>query len=364
MGKKKKTIKAKLIVNPDSGSTNDPSARLEEVTRCLLDHGIKVSVALAHPKEAATTIARKAVKKGYKLVIAMGGDGTIEAVARGLVGRKTRLGIFPAGTANNIVKSLGIPEEMNAACELIRAKKTRKIDMGRVKTRDHGKFYFFELASVGLAADLYPVSKKIPKGSLEAVKDTAEKLLAFKSPEVYLTMDGESQLGKINTMLVAVSNTPAWGMNFLMAPGASMEDGLLDVSVYPNFNKAELLAHLAKVMDANAASDDKVQRYRVKKIKIKTKPAMEVMADGEMLGCTLARIRVMPGILRVIAPPGDHGLAQKPEAAGERLPAPVSPVSKERQADEGDNRVKAEEDRQKKEDKAEGTKEEIEAANK
>jgi len=74
--------------------------------------GFKVDVAWSKPKEEATSIARRAAKNGYKIVVAMGGDGTIESVMRGMVGRKARLGIVPVGTQNNIAKSLGIPKTL------------------------------------------------------------------------------------------------------------------------------------------------------------------------------------------------------------------------------------------------------------
>ena len=115
MGKKQKLVQAKLIANPGAGKPAESPKQLEMATRLLLQHGIQVDVALAKPKEEATPLAKQAVKDGYELVIAMGGDGTLEAVMRGMVGRKTALGIIPTGTQNNIAKSLGIPTDMGEA---------------------------------------------------------------------------------------------------------------------------------------------------------------------------------------------------------------------------------------------------------
>ena len=82
--------------------------------------GVKVDVAVAKPHEAAIPIARRAVKEGYKIIIAMGGDDTVEAIIRGIAGSKARLGIIPAGTANDLAKSLGIPEDPLAGLRLNR----------------------------------------------------------------------------------------------------------------------------------------------------------------------------------------------------------------------------------------------------
>src|SRR5664280_457277 len=125
MSKKSKTIRVKLIVNPDAGNASEAANALKLVTGYLKKNGLKASVAWAKPKAKATLLARQAIKDGYVIVIAMGGDGTVEAVMRGMVGSKVRLGIIPAGIENNIAKSLGIPINMEEACALIASRKTR-----------------------------------------------------------------------------------------------------------------------------------------------------------------------------------------------------------------------------------------------
>src|SRR6266508_2255022 len=107
-----RTGRVKLIANPTSGDPAEATVRLEQATRCLLDFGVNVDVALAHPVQEAVPIARKAVKNGYSTVIAMGGDGTISAVIRGLEGSDVHLGILPAGTEHDIAISLGIPMDL------------------------------------------------------------------------------------------------------------------------------------------------------------------------------------------------------------------------------------------------------------
>src|SRR5450756_2359866 len=119
MSKKNKSIRVKLIANPGAGDVLEAVSRIEQVRRNLLDDGLKVDLALAHPKNEAIPIARKAVKDGYDVVIAMGGDGTLGAVIRGIAGSKVKLGIIAAGTENDIAGSLGIPEDLIEACALI-----------------------------------------------------------------------------------------------------------------------------------------------------------------------------------------------------------------------------------------------------
>lgn len=236
MTKKKKTIKAKLIANPGSGTSNDRGKLIEKATRCFQEHGIKLDVAVAKPKEKAITIAKKAVEDGYKVIIGMGGDDTIEAIIRGIVGSKARLGILPVGTANDIAHSLGIPEELEQACAIITDGNIRKLDMGQVKMKKGKKIPFFQLVLMGIGAAMYPdalnASKR--KKPLRSLKNAILTAISHETnPKVSVKMDGESNV-TVETMLAIVSNVPLIGPNMLVVPDASLEDGLLDVSL-PQF---------------------------------------------------------------------------------------------------------------------------------
>ena len=327
MPKKNKTLHAKLIANPGSGTVAGRGKLLEQVIRDLKSLGVKVDVSVAKPKENAIPIARKAVKDGYKLIIAMGGDDTIEAVIRGIGGAKVHLGMIPVGTANNLAKSLGIPEDPKQACQLIASNQIRKLDMGQVKLKNGKKFLFFELVTVGIAAAVYPDLEKVNKGRLSSITGVIQTFLSHEiKPKITLMMDGESVI-TVETMLAIASNVPLIGPNMLVDPNASLEDGLLDISLYPSFSKAELLSYSTKVMHEGSTDDGSIQRYRARKLKIKSSPRLAVMADGVMLGKGTAKIKVMAGALRVIAPDVGAGIEKLPVAKSEELPTPVAPVS-------------------------------------
>lgn len=327
MSKKNKAIRVKLIANPGAGDPSESAAQLEQVTDCLLDFGLDVDVALAHPKREATPIARKAVKDGYDVVIAMGGDGTIGAVISGIAGSKTKLGMIPAGTQNDIARSLGIPEDLKEACALIASGHTRKLDLGQVSTSKTEKFYFFMLTAIGLTATIFPLVKDIPEGKLSGFKNAFNTVFNFDSkPTVFLTLDDESKI-EVETMLVTVTNIPLIGAKNLVAPDASMEDGLLDIAVYPGFNKAELIAYFAQTTHEGTTPDGTIERYRARKIKIKTSPKLDVAAEGIIIGKGTARIKVLPSVLRVLTPEPGTGAEKPLEKTAQDLPEPVSAVS-------------------------------------
>jgi diacylglycerol kinase (ATP) len=324
MSKKNKSIRAKLIANPGAGKASDSANNLKLVIGHLKENGLKVDVALAKPKEEATSIAKQAIKDGYKTVIAMGGDGTIEAVMRGMIGSKARLGIVPAGTENNIAKSLGIPKDLQEACALIASDNMLKLDVGQVTTKKGKKFIFFEMATIGLSAAVYPEANKAASGKLSSIKTAAMTFIHQETrPKVFLTLDEESKV-EVETMLVMVSNTPVFGKNFLVAPGASLQDGLLDISVYPDFSKVELIRYYAAVMDEGYSGDGKVEHYQAHKLKVKASPKLDVMADGVALGKGTVTIKIRPGALRVITAEKNPGFGIPPKDAVERIPVSVS----------------------------------------
>jgi diacylglycerol kinase family enzyme len=152
-------------------------------------------------------------------------------------------------------------------------------------------------------------------------------LLKYKSnPTVYLTLNDESKI-EVKTMLVTIANTPVSGAKNLVAPDASLEDGLLDIAVYPDFSKAELISYFARTAEESLIPDGRIQRYRAQKIKIKTSPKLDVAAEGIILGKGTARIKILPGILRVIAPEPGSGAEKPLDESINEVPEPVSPVS-------------------------------------
>ena len=324
MPRRDKSMRVKLIANPGSGKMGKQTL-LEHVIQYLTDQGVRVDVALARPKKMAVKIAKKAVKNKYKFIIAMGGDDTIEAVIRGMAGSKARLGIIPAGTENNIALSLGLPENPREACALIVNGQSIKLDLGQIKINKQ-KFYFFEVVTIGLVSAIYPDVKEIPKGNLSRIKDAALTILNHETkPKVFMELDGESKI-EVETMLVVLSNIPYIGLKFLVAPDASMQDGLLDIADFPEFSKAELFSYFGKVMNGGQSDDGKIQRYRAAKIKLKTSPELAVMADGIVLGKGRVKIKMRHGALRVIVPEATKDKEGFKKEASLQVPTPVSPV--------------------------------------
>lgn len=274
---------ARLIVNPKSGCIRDGTHPVSDLVERLRSHGIEAQVTLKTSGKVVRESARDAVKRGEKLVIVAGGDGTIEKVAAQLVGSETTLGVLPVGTMNNLARSLGVPLDVEDACALIGMGTARKIDVGcvNVKAKKHVK-YFLETAGLGLGAIAFPMGQDVKKGLWGGLPEALRKIVAFKPSPITVELD-DGQVIQANSQVVTVSNAPLTGMNFLIAPEAKMDDGWLDVAIYDELGKTDLLAYLWAARNGQRPDNPKVKRYRSRYVHIVPNDVTPVVSDKDPL---------------------------------------------------------------------------------
>lgn len=291
-------MQAKLIFNPASGNPAESAVQLLELLRQLQAVNIQAEILLVQPEMRLGARARSAARAGSKMVIVSGGDGTIENVALGLVGSSTTLGIIPTGTRNNLARSLGIPtDNLAGAVALLRKGRRLKIDVGQVR-QGHVSRFFLEAGAVGLASALYPSSDDIQHGDLGKIAEFISTLVSAEPSEIRLRLDHHRHEIITHAHLVIVANMPFMGANFQIAPDVSFDDRRLDVFVYSDLSKRDLIGQAMRSMN-----DERIQRFRVKKIAIATDPPMAVMADGVFLGDGPVMLTVQPHSLAVMAGP-------------------------------------------------------------
>lgn len=303
-------MKAKLIFNPASGNPAESAAQLLDLLRHLQLLNIQVEVLIVQPEMPLSTLARRARQDGYKMVIVSGGDGTIENVALGLVGSPTTLGIIPTGTRNNLARSLGIPtNDLAGAVALLRKGRRLKVDVGQVRQGKTSRF-FLEAGAVGLASALYPSADDIQHGDLGKISEFISTLVSAAPSEIRLRLDHHRHEIITHAHLVIVANMPFMGANFQIAPDVLFDDRRLDVFVYADLSKRDLIGQAMRSMN-----DERIQRFRVKKIAIVTDPPMAVMADGVSLGDGPVTLTVQPHSLAVMAGPAGFAATPPPPAA-------------------------------------------------
>jgi diacylglycerol kinase (ATP) len=310
---------AALIFNPHAGQklgveTNAGGG--EHVQAALQAEGIQFEPWPTEYAGHATELALRAVSEGREVVIAAGGDGTVNEVAQGLAGSETVLGLMPLGSIMNVARTLWVPRDLACAARTIAEGKVLAMDMGRI-----GERFFLEAAGVGLDAGLFGYFERLESGGhrLGVVRAALRFLRQLGSPRLIVEHEG----GRLETRapLVSVANGPYVGAAYALAPNARIDDGLLDVVVFRGSSVLRVLIHLAFVAGGRPLPPPAhAQTLRVRSVRISKRRGrpLPVHADGDPVGVTPASFEVVPGALHVIVGP--------PEETGIRAWEVVGPV--------------------------------------
>lgn len=232
-------------------------------------------------------------------VVVAGGDGTINAAARGILETGLPLGILPAGTANDLARTLGIPEECGAAAGIVAGGRTRRVDLGTVN--DHP---FFNVASIGLSADL-------ARGLTHEVKRrygrlgyglTALGVLARARPFRAVISSARGRPVRVRTLQIAVGNGLYYGGGMMVEKDALIDDGHLDLYSL-ELRRAWKLALMARAFRyGEHGAWEEVRAERAEAFEVRTRRPRSVNADGEIVTRTPARFAILPGAIQVFVP--------------------------------------------------------------
>ncbi|HLG76416.1 MAG TPA: diacylglycerol kinase family protein, partial [Ktedonobacteraceae bacterium] len=269
----------------------------EHILNSLRAYNIEPEIQYTTPEDPGTGLAQQAAQAGADVVIAAGGDGTLHAIACGLIGTRTTLGIIPMGTMNNIAHSLEIPEDIDEACKIIATGTTGMIDVGMMN-----EHVFLEVAGVGLEAELFPAAEDIKKteafSTVRGIFHGLKTLLAFQPTQFVVSFDGR-RTRRFRALQISVCNSPYYGAHLQFAPYAVMDDGFLDVLIYKNFSKLEYILHAISISQGKRVLEARVTHRKVKTLRIRSVTPAEIHVDGVPIGQTPATISIQPGALRV-----------------------------------------------------------------
>jgi len=285
----------RVIVNPEAGH-GEGARLLGSLERASRQLGVKLRVKLtAHPGHA-TRLAAEAARREDAPLVVMGGDGTIGEVINGIAGREVILGIIAVGTGNDVARSLALPvNDPKRALEIISTGKVAEIDLGRAGCR-----YFASVLGVGFPVQVAAVANRIKrlKGPLVFFLAMYRALLRMKAVRIELELDGariESDLTSI-----VIQNTPYTGGGLLIAPGAQLNDGLLDVITVDNIGKLDLMLNLPKLYKGKHLQHHAFSLSQCKSIKIRAKDRLPTMFDGDLFGHTPLEVTTEHRALKVI----------------------------------------------------------------
>ena len=269
-------MKARLIINPISGTAS--KAGIDRIVAEILSPaGWEIETIYTQCHNDATRIAGEAVEKGYDAVLAAGGDGTVNETAAALCGSDTALGIIPCGSGNGLARHLGIPIDIREGIKVIHDETPHSIDYATVNDKK-----FFCTFGVGFdAAVSAAFAEKKRRGKLTYLQSTFQTYAHYE-PELYsITANGRTITEK--AFLVAVCNASQYGNNAYIAPSASIDDGLLDVTIIHAGNPLTTALVGFDMLIGNIERNMLIHSFRTSSLTIRRKATGAAHLDGEPL---------------------------------------------------------------------------------
>lgn len=294
---------AHLIYNPTSGPIWN-SFKPSVVENYLKNKGWEIKVSATEYQGHATELAKQSVKDETYLVIAAGGDGTINEVVQGLAGSQTVLSILPVGTTNVMARDLKIPLNFQDALQVIDNGEESTIDLGIVNDR-----YFVLMVGIGFDAKLVnEVDSNFKKmtGVVAFAATSPISMFNHKQSKMSITLwdkEGKKKKFKKNSHQVLVSNAPTYAISLTVSLGAKLDDGLLDLDIFKNEKLHKFAWRLISIAFVTKKSDKEyVENYQFQKMMLKADPPMPIQVDGDSYGYTPALIEVKPNYLKILKP--------------------------------------------------------------
>ena len=295
---------AVLIANPKAGGGRARGIA-ESSARTLSDLGIDVRLVLPATLEAMRAEVTEACERRPSVIIACGGDGTVHQVLQGAAAADVTMSVIPAGTGNDIARSLGINVKerdtwLPRLAELIESGGKSRVDLSRIT---HGERQVWSLGVISAGFDS-AVNERADtftrlRGTPRYVAALLAELSVFRMHDYQLTVDGVIHSGR--ALLVAVGNGESYGGGMRICPSADMNDGLLDVIWIDTAPRRTVLRFFPRIFSGGHVDHPLVHAFRGREITISSQGAV-IYADGERIGTPPVRIQVVPEALSVLRP--------------------------------------------------------------
>jgi diacylglycerol kinase (ATP) len=297
-----------FLVNP-AAANGSTGRRWPEIAHQAAGAGLEGDALLSERRGHLGELAREAALNGSRLLVVVGGDGSINEVVNGLAGidNPPAVALIPRGTGGDFVRTFGIPDDIAAAARVAMNGETQTIDLGRVSYRSwdgtDGSALFANVASAGMSGAIAQRANDTSKAlgaKASYLWATFAVFAGWSAVETRLTVDDEVRSGRMFDVVVA--NGRFFGGGMKMCPAAVPGDGLLDVVTIGDVTKRDLVMTMPKIYRGTHLPHPKAEALRGRVVTVETDEPVPVELDGEQPGTTPARFEVLPGALRLRVP--------------------------------------------------------------
>lgn len=279
---------------------------LPQVQRLFSSLEISAQFAPTDSAEALESAAKRAISQGQRLLFAMGGDGTFQALVNACFGADVLLGILPVGGGNDFAAALGIPRDPVKATEAVLRGKPRRVDVARARTADGRTRFYVGGGGVGLDAEAARYASGAYRhfpGRIRYIAAALRALAGYKALEVQIDFPETDHITVVSkTLLAGALNTPTYGAGLRLAPGATVDDGLLHAFLVEDLSILGVLNLLPRLVWSGGLRTSQIKRWQVKCVRLATDRPCLFHGDGEILGPTPVEIEVVPVAVQVLAP--------------------------------------------------------------
>ena len=300
-------MKTLLVVNPAAGHGRGKKV-FEGLEPRLRESFPGLEVRVSERPGHAVEIGREAARAAYDRILCLGGDGTPYEVLNGLYadGRPTRLpeiGQIPAGTGNSFLRDFDITTT-DQALDAILAGRRRQVDLVEFDYQEGGKTtrrYSLNIIGVGLIADILRLTNERLKFLGSAGYSLAVLVRLIGGMNNRITIEADGRRFNVKDSALVISNSKFTGGKMKIAPAADTSDGKADIVLFNGVNRRQIVAIFAGVFSGKHASHPKVDLLQAASISVESDPRLRLMADGELIGWTPLRLKVLPGEVTILA---------------------------------------------------------------
>ncbi len=298
-------MKTRLIINPVSGSDSGPEY-LKTINERIREKFDDLDIVMTTGAGDARQSGERSVREGYAQIFVAGGDGTLNEVLNGVAStagglERTTFGLIPLGTGNDFADALGLPEDVEAALDILLNGRVISVDVGKLND-----YFFVNVSAGGFIAEVSdavnPELKSIA-GKLAYLVGGAQVLFDYEPVETHVRVKGEQGMTEQNVsmQMFAVCNSRMVGGGRMIAPHAVIDDEMLDVCFVEAMPTLEFLNLLRLISTGDHVDDERVQYFRTQELELRFEREIKVNTDGEVLTTNICRYKVLPHAARFLA---------------------------------------------------------------